>query len=243
VKKLIVLHIGSDDGFVPGGLLFFESTKNTSNYYCEINNQTFQNWFEEVLPLLKENAVIVIDNTAPYHSVKIENVPTMVWRKEMIVDWLCSKGEVIDPSKMVKAQLMKIVQRLKPSFNTYVIDEITKNHNKTVLRLPPYHSDLNPIEMVWTMVKDCIRENIKIVQTFKPEDVNHLFHQALDRIKKEVWTSCINYVKKKKERMFWNIDFICDEIVDNLTPNPNNVFTIGDCSEISDDDDECDDDL
>lgn len=40
-KKLIVVHIGSSEGFVPGGLLVFESKKNSSEYHDEINGNTF----------------------------------------------------------------------------------------------------------------------------------------------------------------------------------------------------------
>lgn len=75
-----------------------------------MNGKTFQNWFEEVLPLLENNAVIVVDN-APYHSVKSEKVPTLAWKKQQFFDWLVSKGEDVDPSKMAKVDLMQIVQR------------------------------------------------------------------------------------------------------------------------------------
>lgn len=68
-KRLIVLHIGSSNGFVEGGLLCFESKKNSADYHDEMNGDSFFEWFCRVLPLLNENAVIVIDN-ASYHSVK-----------------------------------------------------------------------------------------------------------------------------------------------------------------------------
>jgi hypothetical protein len=35
-KRLIVVHIGSSDGFVAGGLLCFESKKNTQDYHDEM---------------------------------------------------------------------------------------------------------------------------------------------------------------------------------------------------------------
>lgn len=40
-KRLIVVHIGSSEGFVPGGLLSFESKKNSSDYHDEMNGNTF----------------------------------------------------------------------------------------------------------------------------------------------------------------------------------------------------------
>jgi hypothetical protein len=112
-NKLIILHIGSDDGFLPGGFMYFKTNKNTIDYHDEINDKIFQNWFEEVLPLLKENAIIVMNNV-PCHSVKTEKVPNLAWKKHCIVGWLISKGEDFDTSEMVKVDLMKIVQRLKP---------------------------------------------------------------------------------------------------------------------------------
>lgn len=109
----IILHIGSADGFVRDGLLCLESKKNNTDYHNEINGQTFKEWFEEILPLLKENAVVVMDN-ASYHSVKTEIIPTIYWKKTDIVEWLLSKGEEVDPTIMIKSQLMAIVKRLKP---------------------------------------------------------------------------------------------------------------------------------
>ncbi|KMQ83557.1 hypothetical protein RF55_19684 [Lasius niger] len=79
-KRLIVLHIGSTAGFVPDGLLCFESKKNTADYHDEMNGDTFLEWFENILPSLEDNAVIVMDN-APYHSVKLEKVPNASWKK------------------------------------------------------------------------------------------------------------------------------------------------------------------
>lgn len=44
-KRLIVVHIGSAEGFVAGGLLCFESKKNISDYHDEMNGDTFFEWF------------------------------------------------------------------------------------------------------------------------------------------------------------------------------------------------------
>jgi len=39
-KRLIVNHISSEDRFVLGGLLCFESKKNTKNYHNEMNRDS-----------------------------------------------------------------------------------------------------------------------------------------------------------------------------------------------------------
>lgn len=85
-KRLIVAHIGSKDGFVPDGLLCFESKKNTNAYHNKMNSNTFREWLQSVLPRLKHNAVFILDN-APYYSIKKEKCPTN-WRIADIIGWL-----------------------------------------------------------------------------------------------------------------------------------------------------------
>lgn len=44
------LHIGSEDGFVPGGLFFFEAKKINTDYYEEINvTHSFFKWMESII--------------------------------------------------------------------------------------------------------------------------------------------------------------------------------------------------
>lgn len=66
--RLIVIHIGSRNSFVDGGLCF-ESKTNSSDYHHEMNGEHFLKWFKNILPLLDDNSVIIMDN-APYHSTK-----------------------------------------------------------------------------------------------------------------------------------------------------------------------------
>jgi len=79
-----------------------------------MNGDTFYEWFVRILPLLKENAVIVMDN-ASYHSVKKCPIPTMSWKKRRIIDWLESKGEIVIHS-IVKIELMKKMRKLKKQY-------------------------------------------------------------------------------------------------------------------------------
>lgn len=49
-----------------------------------MNGDVFYNWMVNVLPLLKDNCVIVMDN-APYHSMKKEKIPNTSTRKADIL--------------------------------------------------------------------------------------------------------------------------------------------------------------
>ena len=61
-----------------------------------------------------------------------------------------------------KAELLQLVKGSQPT-KTYKIDAIAHRHGVEVLRLPPYHPDLNPIEMIWAYqkVKRTINYNIQ----------------------------------------------------------------------------------
>lgn len=206
-KRLIVLDIGSEDGFVPDGLLCFESKKNTSDYHDEMNGDTFREWMEKILPRLKPNSIVVMDN-ASYHSVKLDKAPTSRTLKADIIKWLTDKGAVID-RPMVIAELLDMVKRLKPLHEKYVIDELAKAHNITILRLPPYHCELNPIELAWSSVKNYVRMNNT---SYKLEDVKKLLIEGVDRIDSNMWTNFIRHTKKE-EKKFYDIDFVIDEVM------------------------------
>lgn len=114
-------------------------------------------------------------------------------------------------------------------FSTYVIDEIAKKAGKSILRLPPYHCELNPIELVWSMVKQHVNNT-----TFETADMQ-LLHQTLDRVKPEDWQNFISRVKEE-EKKFWDLDFISEELIDELQTDLDHDLTNGDTSNSSDDD-------
>lgn len=219
-----MLHIGSSDGFVPGGLLCFESKTNSADYHDEMNGDTFYEWFVKTLPLLKPNAIIVMDN-ASYHSVKKQKIPVMSWKKQAIIDWLESKGEVVT-HPIVKVDLMKKVNKIKKQHDTYVIDELAKDNGKLVLRLPPYHCELNPIELAWSSVKSDVRTHNR---TFKLKDVMELLQKGVEHVSPDMWKNFIEHGGiKKMEDKFWDLEHITDEIMDELPEeDERHVLTIG----------------
>lgn len=207
-KLLIVVHIGGVDGFVEGGLLCFESKKNINDYNDEMNGEIFLKWLGNVLPRLKKNAVIIMDD-APHHSVKIDKAPTSSTRKTDIIKWLQDKGEIIN-KPMVIAELMSIVCRIKPLYEKYVVDEFVKQHNMNVLRLPPYHYELNPIIMAWSVVKNHIKMNNI---TYKIPDVKRLLEEGTKKVDRIMWKAFISHAINE-EKKFWDFDFIIDDMLE-----------------------------
>ncbi|XP_026813621.1 uncharacterized protein LOC113554117 [Rhopalosiphum maidis] len=209
-KRFIVVHIGSFEGFVADGLLCFESNENTVDNHNEINCNTFFEWFCSILPLLKDDAVIVMDNT-PYNSMKKEQAPIISWKKNAILEWLESKGVVITEPGMVKFELLQKVQQIKQQYERLVVDEEAKKFNKIVLRLPQYHNELNPINSALSLVKSHVKENNT---TYNLNDFRKLLNDSIKRVTPEKWSDCISHTLKEEDT-FWQVDFISDKILRN----------------------------
>jgi transposase len=60
----------------------------------------------------------------------------------------------------LKAELVEILQKfaLEP---LYEIDEMTQEKGHEVVRTPPYHPELQPIEICWGVVKNEVARNCK----------------------------------------------------------------------------------
>jgi len=130
-QRLIIVHIGSEKGFLEGGFLCFTSKKNSSDYHEEVNGDNFHEWFESIIPRLEPNSVIVMDN-APYHSVRSEKIPTSQTKKNEILTWLLSKGLEID-RPMIKPQLLQKVRQIKSKHISYVVNNMAKDAGHAVL--------------------------------------------------------------------------------------------------------------
>lgn len=199
------MHIGSEEGFVDGGLLVFESKKGSTDYHEEMNGDVFLDWLKGVIPLLKDNSVIVMDN-APYHSVKSEKCPTLAWKKAEIENLLEEKDEQFD-RPMNKIRLMDIVKRIKPRFNTYFVDEHVKSKNMNVLLTPPYHYEFNPIELAWSFSQKVPADKQYHFQT---SGRKKLLIDGVNQCTPEMWKNFVQHVNKVENR-FWKVDLTIDD--------------------------------
>lgn len=127
-----------------------------------------------------------------------------------------------------KIRLLDIVNRIKPPFNTYVVDEFVKTKGMTVLRTPPYHCEFNPIELAWSSVKRYVKTNNT---TFKLLDVKKLLIEGVNYCTPEMWKNFVQHVIKIED-MFWSVDLTVDDVMDN-----NNLHVMTTTGGTSDSDD------
>ena len=105
----------------------------------------------------------VLDN-APYHLVIEDKCLKTANNKAKIIEWLKRHGIAISEGNPLKATLCKM-NKPEPTFRA---DSLIRQHGYDVLRLLPYHSDLNVIELIWANMKGYVgRHNL----TFKMTDI------------------------------------------------------------------------
>ncbi|XP_035218015.1 uncharacterized protein LOC118191329 [Stegodyphus dumicola] len=212
-NRLIVVHAGSSAGFIPGAQLIYKASAQSGDYHGQMNYGNFEKWvLEKLLPNLRPQSVVCMDN-APYHTKIEDPTPTKYATKQTMVNWLMKKTICCDP-KMRKAELFSLIECNRPKKVIYKIDNIIKENGHHVVRLPPYHCDLNAIEYVWSSVKRLIRER-NVTGDLSLENLKNLTQKALDEVTSQEWQAHCNHVEKL-ENYYWDKDELLEEIVDGL---------------------------
>ena len=76
-----------------------------------------------------------------------------------------------------------------------IVESIAKNAGHETLRLPPHHCELNPIEMVWGVLKNYVAIENKDMTLKSVEELFRKRHAELkDQL--EFWKKCVEKVKR-----------------------------------------------
>ncbi|XP_076033009.1 uncharacterized protein LOC143020470 [Oratosquilla oratoria] len=192
--RFIILHAGTKDGFINNGELIFQA-KNDGDYYNQMNATVFEEWFcMQLLPNIPPNSVIVMDN-ASHHSRQVEKLPSSSWRKADIKNWLMQKGITVNDD-LSKAELYELTKNSRVAKKRYVVDEVATEAGHIVVRLPPYHCQYNPIELVWAQVKSYISKR----NNFKMADLKPLVKEAMRAVTLENWKQAVKHAEQLQEQ-------------------------------------------
>jgi hypothetical protein len=214
-SRIIIVHAGNENGFVPNALITFQSGKKSGDYHHDMNYENYEKWIKtKLIPNIPPNSVMVIDN-APYHNVQLNLAPRSSSRKGDMIKWLSERG-IPFSNAMMKPELYSIIKINKPKYKMYKIDAILAESGHSVLRLPPYHPDLNPIELIWSLLKaNVARKNV----LFSMEAVQKLVESTCQSITSEDWLSRCNHCKTIEEAYMElepHIDSTSDQIIITL---------------------------
>ncbi|NWH06931.1 transposase, partial [Desulfobacter latus] len=209
-ERLIIINAVTKDGWVPDAKVVFKSTRKTGDYHGQMNWNLFQKWFsEKLLPNIPGNSIIVMDNAA-YHNILAEcSAPTPTCSKEKIFNWL-EYNNIPCKDNCLKIELVEILKKFAPE-PTYAIDMIANEYGHTVIRTPPYHPELQPIEICWGILKNEIARNCDFT-------MDNLMLQLENAFRKITAKTCRKIIKKIRsvEDNFWEDDAKLDKRQDNF---------------------------
>ncbi|XP_063541633.1 uncharacterized protein LOC134750393 isoform X2 [Cydia strobilella] len=184
--RVIIVHAGGCQGFVPNACLIYE-TDSTSDDSMNFNN--YKQWLtNQLLPNLPENAAIVMNN----QNCIFENCPDPNSSKSFMHVWLTERNIEYEET-MNKVELYDLILKGKGTFKSHTIEELVRSKGFQVLRLPSYHPDLNPMEHIWRVLK---------------KDV------VLKNVEQEL-TSNLNLIKERIEMIEYSLwEYACQQVVD-----------------------------
>ena len=110
--------------------------------------------------------------------------------KKQFQSWLTENKISLKPNAL-RSELWMLCKKYRTDKKSKVIDNIAKKYGHEVIRLPPYHRDLNAIELIWADEKNYVaRENREM--TLK--SVEALFREQRSQITAENCKKCIEHV-------------------------------------------------
>lgn len=199
-ERLIIMNAITKDGWVPNAKLVFKSTKKTGDYHGQMTWEIFKKWFcEKLLPNIPDNSLIIMDN-ASYHNVLSPcSAPIATSSKADIKSWL-EQNNFACRDDSLKAELVEILAKIAPK-PTYAIDVIAKEYGHEILRTPPYHPELQPIELCWGILKNEVGRHCDFT-------MSNLLNQLEHSFTKITADTCENVIRKIRavEDQFWTED-------------------------------------
>jgi transposase len=203
-ERLIIVNAISSTGWITDAKLIFQAKRKTGDYHGQMNSDLFGKWFaEKLIPNTPENSWIIMDNASYHNTLSSDSPPIKSSSKESIQNWLM-RNNIHYENDSLKAELVEILSKLNVD-PVYKIDEIAKVHGHKIIRTPPYHPELQPIELCWGIVKNHIARNCD----FTMATLKNQLEIGFDKVKPETCVKIINKIRKIEDQ-FWNEDIEFD---------------------------------
>ncbi|KAJ0403913.1 hypothetical protein P43SY_009406 [Pythium insidiosum] len=145
--------------FVPNSLQIWEAKAAAvvgDDYHGNFDSDIFETWFEDLCynAMISYGPVTIHMDGASYHLRNLSPSPTTAWRKDEIQDWLTARDIWWD-AKYLKPDVLAL-SKMVAETKEFACVKIAANYGHRVLITPPYHPELQPIEIVWARVKNAV---------------------------------------------------------------------------------------
>ena len=138
------------------------------------------------------------------------SAPTPPCSKEKIRTWI-EAHTIPCKDDCLQVERIDMGRKIAPE-PTYHIDIIARQHGHEVIRTPPYHPELQPIEMCWGILKNEVARHCDFTLDNLKLQLEHAFEKITA-------TTCQGIIKKVRsvEDRFWEDDARLDRQQENPT--------------------------
>jgi len=150
----------------------FQGGKQKKDYLAMFDAEYFEAWMKKLCSEILTDygpCMIIMDNTA-YHKCYPRDTPKPhLTKKADLATYLQQQGEVVNGDE-TRAELETRVRNWIKEHVPFEVQRIAAQYGHKVVFTPPYHSDLQPIELLWAHVKRAVgrqyddQTNLKLVQ-------------------------------------------------------------------------------
>ena len=149
------------------------------DYHKVFDQHNFLAWWkDQLLPAIAGQPHLIIMDNASYHRALPDSVPKLTAKKQVLIDYLTTKGVTVEATDTV-AILKEKVRAEKAKEKPKVV-LLAEDQGHEVLFTPPYHSGLQPIELLWAKLKGNIGRKYSKDTTMKvlKQRLDEEFQQA-----------------------------------------------------------------
>ena len=171
ILQSTLVNSNSNYQFSYGGILYFKTLNpDRSDPHTCFTRESFGSYFREhLLPSLNDSSVIIMDRAAYHTPLADTQFNIKKARKSELIEFLICRGVNIIPHSSSKS-LRILAEKITPEGKSYLEVEAEREGHK-LLYTPPYHPELNPIELAWSMVKRPISDTDNPSANYICEDI------------------------------------------------------------------------
>ncbi|KAF0708863.1 hypothetical protein AaE_013064 [Aphanomyces astaci] len=184
--------------------------KQTKDYHGMFNHEYYLGWFQRLLDELDanniRNTIIVMDNAA-YHKCRPADTPAFKSRK-LELQQACDRFSVnwtpSDLKSVLWAKVKPFVGAIKPMVVT-----MAEAAGHEIYYSPPHHSNLQPIEVVWAIIKENVGRQYQDDTTF--HDVGQRLDTACASLTSHAIFGCIRKAEHDLLDLHKHVSIIDDD--------------------------------
>ncbi|XP_063369770.1 uncharacterized protein LOC134658095 [Cydia amplana] len=211
-ERLVILHAGGKNGLISGTFTTIKADYEFDDHFSEVNTPKFEKWVTDNLKdKFEPNSVICISSPR-HHSIQKHKKPkSILTTKTDMQNWL-KIHNVEYKEDLEKIFLLQLISKTR-SEPVYAVDEALKSLGHTVLRIPPIHADLNPLEYVWEDIRKKVADSHGNASVDDKRRTWMKLYSEYPLAEYQKWVDLVKNTENEYYDMMYKLDEIVDDII------------------------------